>query len=473
MRSLSRSSPARTLALVVLGGLALASCRHPEAHWTEERAPARAARSAASDAPDILVVLVDALRPDHLGCYGYARPTSPFLDRWSMNATRFDAAYTEATHTRMSIASLFTGCRPTVHRIRNVDLETDPRGPGRRMTDALSDRFTTLAESLSETGYETWGFSSNPHISSEFGFTQGFARWWQTKTRDGSESIRKLLETWRARDSGDRARPLFVYLHLMSVHSPYHPPAPYDGMFAGTSGRVVYTNGPAQITPEDLSATIAQYDGGVRHTDALLETLVTQWEEARGEVGNGRARVVVIVSDHGEELHEHGGLGHGMTVFGELARITLLVKAPELPTGVFPEPVTTLDLHRFLLDLAHASVPPEAQGRPRVRWSRPDDSDPVVYTESRTGWASYRWKSRTLVFPLSDPDGATFFDRSVDPEEKIPRREAAAVAELRARIDPYLARDAALARRLDTPARTAFREETEEALKSLGYLAGK
>lgn len=462
-------SLAPRIALLLVCVLASHACEPSEIHWDEEQGLQTSATAAAS-APDILLVLVDALRPDHLGCYGYDRPTSPFLDRWSQGAARFEAAYTQGTHTRISIASLFTGVRPTVHRIRNVDLESDVEGPGRRMTDALSDRLTTLAESLQPAGYETWGLSSNPHVSSELGFTQGFARWWHTRSRDGARLVEKFLDEWARRRAAPVQRPLFVYLHLMSVHNPYQPPPPYDRAFSVPGGRVVYTNGPAQVSSADLAATVAQYDGGVRFTDSLLETLVTAWEN--GEEGTGRPRATVILADHGEEFGEHGGLGHGMTVFGELARIPLLIKAPGVPAGAFPEPVTTVDLHRLMIELSGAHAPPEAQGRSFGEWSRPDEADPVVYTESRTGWASYRWKEQTLIFPLSNPARATWFDRRSDPGETVPRTDPAVLSSLRARLDRRLAGDSALARELGAPARKHLGDETEAALKGLGYLAG-
>jgi arylsulfatase len=454
---------------LTLGAIGLGGCSGDRAHWTELKgAPPSGAPS--GTAPDILVVLVDALRADHLSCYGYPRGTSPSLDRWAGGAALFTQAYTQGTHTRMSIASLFTGSRPTVHRIREVDLPADkhPMSAG-ATTDALSSRFTTLAESLSGAGYETWGFSANPHVSSELGFDQGFAEFHETSSRGGSVMVDRFLDEWRDRPAPSGRRPLFAYLHLMSVHNPYDPPRPYSTSFeAPRDGRVVYTNGLApHVTPDDLAATIASYDGGILYTDSLLERLFSRWEAP-----GGRPRVIVVLSDHGEEFLDHGGLGHGTTAYSELARIVLIVKAPGVGAGRFDAPVTMLDVHRLLLDLAGAPAPPHAQGRPASSWSLAEDPARVLYTESRTGWTSFRAEGRTLLFPLEDFTRAVWFDAAADPREQNPRRDAATLEAMRIELERALAGDEALAVSLGTPDRRPLRPETIEALKGLGYAGG-
>ena len=466
-------------AAMALAALALPGCSREGAVWTERRGGPPTGEAAPS-APDILVVLVDALRADHLSCYGYPRATTPSLDRWAQGAALFTRAYTQATHTRMSIASLFTGSRPTVHRIREVDLPTDDHAKGTgATTDALSGRFTTLAESLAGAGYETWGFSANPHVSSELGFDQGFSRFWETANRKGSEMIDRFQQEWGRRPAtlapgpaepaGTPQRPLFAYLHLMSVHNPYDPPRPFATAFdAPKDGKVVYTNGPApRVTPDDLAMTVARYDGGILYTDGLLARLFAKWE-APGP----RPCVIVVLSDHGEEFLDHGGLGHGTSAYAELARIVLIVKAPGVAPGRFDMPVTMLDVHRFLLDLAGAPPPPHAQGRPFTSWSRPQDPAPVVYTESRTGWTSFRSEGRALLFPLADFSRAVWFDETADPREQNPRRDPSTIEELRAELARALAGDDALAASLGTPERRPLRPETIETLKALGYAGG-
>lgn len=472
-RSAARLMKAGLVALVflvvALAALALGGCSRGRAIWTERHGPPPAGEAKPS-APDILVVLIDALRADHLGCYGYTRATSPSLDRWAQGATVFTHAYTQATHTRMSIASLFTGSRPTVHRVREVDLPSDDRASSAgSTTDALSGRFTTLAESLGGAGYETWGFSANPHISSELGFEQGFSGFWETSSRRGSEMIERFLQEWRRRPAGGEGRPLFAYLHLMSVHNPYDPPQPYASAFpAPKGGHLVYENGlPPRMTPEDLAATVSRYDGGILYTDSLLERLLAAWE-APGP----RPREVVVLSDHGEEFLDHGGLGHGTTAYGELSRIVLIVKASGVAPGRFDTPVTMLDVHRLLLDRGGAPAPPQAQGRPFSAWSRMQDPARVVYTESRTGWTAFRSEGRTLLFPRDDFSRAVWFDAGSDPQEQRPRRDSATIEALRDDLTRALAGDEALAVSLGTPDRRPLRNETIESLKGLGYAGG-
>jgi arylsulfatase A-like enzyme len=463
------TAAAAVAAILLLGASRCSRAERAEpAVWTERRGPSPSGTASAS-APDILVVLVDALRADHLGCYGYARATSPALDRWARSAALFTRAYAQATHTRMSVASLFTGSRPTVHRIRQVDLPADDDGSGAVMTtDALSEKFTCLAESLDAAGYETWGFSANPHVSSELGFDQGFTSFQETRNRRGSEMTERFLEAWERRPRGPGAPPLFAYLHLMSVHNPYDPPPPFSAAFTVPGkGRVIYRNGPADPSPGDLSFTMALYDGGILYTDSLLERLLARWEAP-----GGRPHLVIVLSDHGEEFLDHGGLGHGTTAYAELARIVLLVKAPAVPPGTFEAPVTMVDVNRLILDLAGASAPPHAQGRPFSSWLAPSGTPPIVYTESRTAWAGYRSGGRALIFARDDPSRAMWFDMGADPREQHPFKDAATIERMRAELERALSGDDALAVALAAPDRRPLRNETMEVLKGLGYAGG-
>ncbi|MFN7966696.1 MAG: sulfatase [Acidobacteriota bacterium] len=439
----------------------------PEASWIAIPGPEPQASPSAL-APDILIVLVDTLRPDHLGSYGYGKPTSPYLDRWAQQARRYEYAFTNATHTRMAVASLFTGARPTVHRVRHVDkLENEETDAQPLVTDGLHEGFITIAESLRDAGYRTWGFSSNPHITHLLHFNQGFSGWWETSSRDGADMVAKVVGELDARGPLEGDRPLMAYVHFMDVHNPYAPPDPFDKQFApDVRGKVVFNNGPADPSPEDLAWSIGQYDGDIRYFDSLLERLLARWETA-----GKRPRSVIILSDHGEEFMEHGGLGHGTSVFGEQARIALFIKSQRTVPGRSRSPVQTIDVTRAIYEIAQVSPPDTVQGRSLRSWTGPTP----IYTESRTGLWSIRCGDLMTIQHLTDSKVQRVYNLTRDPQERQPGAAFGVTSDaqqqqLRFCFESFGQSDNALADRIGTPVQVTLGEETRDALKGLGYL---
>ncbi|MEM7308485.1 MAG: sulfatase [Planctomycetota bacterium] len=410
----------------------------------------------------MLVLMVDTLRPDHLGCYGYGRDTSPRLDRWAEDAALFERAYSHGTHTRIATASLFTGTLPTVHRIENVELKPGPGGEN--VTDGLAGSLTTWAESLGAAGYETWALSANPHITAELGFAQGFTHFWETGERSGGAMVDAFLARLEQRESD---RPLFAYLHLMDPHNPYTPPVEYRYLFDVPLGKRRYKNGEIEVSERDLDWSVAQYDGEIRHLDDLLAGLLEAWE-----ADTWRPRATLLISDHGEEFLEHGGMGHGTTVHEELARTALIAKGPGIAPGRRTDPVAHVDVHRLVLELAGVAPAPEAQGRPFSTWK---STEPELLTLARSG----DWALRSGAFTLIEPgEGDTravraWYDRSADPSEQVPRgMDEVGATSLADALAALRLRDAETARRLGTPERLSLLSETIGELKKIGYLGG-
>jgi len=411
-----------------------------------------------SRTPDILVVVVDSLRADHLPGGGYSRSTAPFLDRWAADAGVFREAYTHGTQTRIAMASLFTGSLPTLHRVRDVKVV---RGNGR--SDAVSPRLVTWAESLRDAGYETWGYSANVNVSEKFGFAHGFTRWSQHQSDDPAILAADFLKQLRDRAARNPDAPLFAYLHFNGVHSPYFAPPPYDKAFPAPPGRRVWASYHHGVTANDLAFTVAQYDGAILYQDKVLSETLPAWESAVGV----RPRVTLFLADHGEEFQDHGGLGHGSTVYRELAHVPLIVKAPGVKAGVHDEPVAYADVHRLVLDLAGAAVTDVARGRPYAQWT---SAEPTLYTESSDGVAGLRWGTWLLERPRDHPRRAAFYDRRTDPRELNPLHEKAQLRELQARMDQIVSRDGRVADDLGTPARVELDSEMAERLHALGYV---
>ena len=343
-------------------------------------APGGPAPATARDRPDLVLIVIDTLRADHLGSEGYGRPTSPNIDRLAAQGTRFANAFAPSSWTRPSIASLFTSRAPSEHGAVTVD---------RPLPAALP----TLAESLRDAGYQTLGVSANfVHVSRDAGMARGFASW-HAFSKPASESDAELLwsavdargrqVTRRAPRAGEvnreilkripavRERPLFLYAHYMEPHSPYSPPEAQRLAFA----RKTSASRPPVVTDETLldlasrGATLGAaerrwlvdlYDAEIASVDAAIGALL----EALDARGIGSNAVVLVTSDHGEELGEHGGWFHAQTLHAESLRVPLVVTGPGVPRGASrSEPVDLLDVPTTLLALAGVAPPPAMRGR--------------------------------------------------------------------------------------------------------------
>lgn len=307
---------------------------------------------------NVVMVLIDTLRADHLGAYGYDRPTSPVFDALAREGTLFEGVTAQAPWTKPSVASLMTG--RFVHNHGVVSSR-----------DALADDAHTLAEALRERGYRTAAFSGNPWITPEFRFDQGFdefesgramgpqltvlyrtlrrvdrllpvnlarrAFWGASANLGNSERDRQLTDAaveWIGQQSA--ANPFFLYMHLIGPHDPYDPPAEYVRRFRepGWDGRKGPTKPPARVqtdfdTAEPLDETqraalIAQYDGAIAFADEQFGRLL----EALRRSGQLDRTLVVVVADHGEEFYEHGNWRHGNQLYSEVVHVPLLFRIP-------------------------------------------------------------------------------------------------------------------------------------------------
>lgn len=307
---------------------------------------------AAPPRPNLLLVVIDTLRFDRLGVYGYEHPTSPRIDALAARGRVYDRHVSQGAQTVPATLSLLLSQLPAehgfVHRYDGQFAEEPPRYPG---------RLSFLGEVLREAGYRTGGFVGNPFLGARNGFDQGFDRFVHAVSDD-----RRLADAAKEFAAEASDAPFFLYLHLFEVHWPYQPPPEYRALFSAPPlGKLVYRNGPVEEVPaEDLAFTEAAYDAGVRYADALVGELLDALEAA----GVADRSVVAITSDHGDEFLEHGGMGHGTHVFGELVRAPLVLFDPRAPAG--GERVAHLtrgvDVAPTLLDLAGVPRPPSFRG---------------------------------------------------------------------------------------------------------------
>ncbi|MCO6430908.1 MAG: sulfatase [Deltaproteobacteria bacterium] len=300
-------------------------------------------RQGSDEKPNILIVMVDTLRADHLGYSGYERDTSPNIDRFAAENRIYRNAFSSSSWTPPSVASLFTSVFPTVHGHM-----PRPGGSkfGRNFTK-LPESFVTLAEALQAAGYATAGITANPLVSEKYGMQQGFEQYYSPGREKGDRITKRAIKYLS--DLRPKDKPFFLYLHYLDPHDPYKPPKPYDKMFSGPIKRWPYGEAELQI--------ISQYDGEIRFVDKEIGKLF-DWLK---EQGLYEEMIIVFVSDHGEQFRERGFLGHGDRLHSEEIHIPLIIKAPGFE-GEELEPVSLVDVYPTLVDLLKLEPSPDFQG---------------------------------------------------------------------------------------------------------------
>jgi arylsulfatase len=329
--------------------------------------------------PNLVLIVVDTLRADHLGAWGYERPTSPHIDAFAADAVRFERAYAAAPWTKPSIASILTGAYPSRHGVQKVDA-------------ALSPRSDTLAEILSRVGYRSAAVVSHTLIGKLFGFGQGFETYRQDEARGhdhvSSDAVsRQAIELLSELDGG--ADPFFLFVHYFDPHFAYHRHPEY-GFSSERAGRL--DGGEAMATlrrldpppnPEEIAFLIDAYDEEIRHTDRAIGQLLRALE-ARGLYDQS---VVVLTADHGEEFFERGWLGHTRTLYEEQIHVPLVIRLAEgrAAATVVSQPVSLVSLAPTVLDALgfDASLLEDLQESSLLGlvFGRDRDAPPPVYAE--------------------------------------------------------------------------------------------
>jgi arylsulfatase A-like enzyme len=307
--------------------------------------PPKAAR------PNVLLISLDTLRPDHLGCYGYGKPTSPNLDRFAKSALVFASCRAQAPWTLPSHMALFTSMLPTSNGVDNLN-------------KVLPRAIPTLAELLSEEGYRTAALVNNGQMRKHWGFARGFATWREFPVDTPAGNCENLTREALAWLKSEQAKaPFFLFLHYYDTHDPYEAPKPYRERLGTTlTGKQAsalcwrYRTPEANLADKALLADlIAAYDAEIAWLDHELGKLL---EAVPPET------LVVIFSDHGEAFEEHGWTLHGATLYEEETRVPLLIKLPDTKTkaAVLKEPVMLLDVAPTILARCGVRLPAGFQG---------------------------------------------------------------------------------------------------------------
>lgn len=306
---------------------------------------------------NLLLISLDTLRADHLGSYGYARPTSPFLDSLAAEGVVFERAHTTSPWTLPSHTSLFTGLYPSQHGVKNEGF-------------SLPGDVPTLSQALAGRGFATAAVVSAHFLAPRYGLDRGFERYLvvPTNPRHGGAATTVTAEGlgWLAKRQG---RPFFLFLHYMDIHSDYRPAPSFEALFASPyRGRVdgstrqlrAFTRKLITFDDVDRARLIDLYDAEIRQLDDGLERLFSRLRE-QGELED---TLVVVTADHGEEFFEHGGVLHGQSHYQEMLHVPLILSGPGLPKGRrISEPVSLIDLAPTLLALFGAPAPATLPGR--------------------------------------------------------------------------------------------------------------
>ena len=299
--------------------------------------------------PNLIMICIDALRADHLGHYGYERDTSPFLDELSVESVVFRNVVSQSSWTKTSVAVYMTSNYQMLDRVS-------------RERDTLPFYALTLAEILKDNGYHTGAFVANPWLTKKFCFHQGFDIY-QDEIR---EDQRLVAADIYKHINKVKERPFFLYLHYMDVHNPYDPPQPYARMFVEGEGTDRYEN---DLMPDmsraDLEHTKALYDGEIRYLDGQLRELFEILEKQ----GVTKNTIVIIMSDHGDEFLEHGGLGHGTSLYSELLRVPFMFAHHgllEVENTEITRTVSSVDMIPTILDALTVTLLEEFDGQSRL-----------------------------------------------------------------------------------------------------------
>ncbi len=380
--------------LLVATSLVLLSCRSGEPTNTK--------------AVNVVLVSIDTLRADHLGCYGYDRNTSPEIDKLAAQSILFEEARSQANWTLPSHMSL---------------LES-------RLPSDVRWNLPTLAQVLRDQGFATAAFTGGGLVSKDYGFARGFDSFVESETRSGfSYSYPRILR-WLSRP---HHRPFFLFIHTYDVHVPYDPPPPYRSLFDSGKPQPLLPEDTGKIVSEfkrahrksqklhiaDLppgarAELVALYDGEIRFADGFIGRIIgdLKWD------GYWNRTIFILLADHGEEFWDHGSMGHGTTMYHELLHVPLIV---HLPGGVdagkrISYEVPLLDVGPTILGLL--GIPKEVtfEGRSLLPLTQGRGKPPTPILSSGRQYRSlivYPWK---LIARRHGP-GTQLFNLDSDPDE--------------------------------------------------------
>ena len=455
--------------------------------------------------PNIIIVLIDAARPDHFSCYGHERITTPNIDRIASEGIVFENAISTAGWTLPSHTSLFTGTYVSKHGVHNEN-------------QVFKGTLPTMPAALKSAGYKTAGFCRNYWISDATGLTNGFSEFYDIHYTGFQRKIRRFInnirlngrDSWtfeinravckwlRQNASGD---PFFMFVHYSQLHLPYSIPAPFNTMFLPDdvsyeqASRVnqnpkAFYAGEVAMGPEEFEISRALYDCSLAYMDHRVKDL---YDELKTD-GILDDTLFIITSDHGESLGDHGHFDHYYVLYDSLIKVPLIIRYPDkIDPGMRNDSIVqTLDIFPTvgkMLELPDESLR-EIQGLPLppfsdetkhrtfsiseryqdlvgLRNSYPDRDLGHLAKFEKDRKIAIRTKKHKLI--LSQNYESELFDLEKDPEENhnIIESNAHIAADLESKISEW--RASFTAAKIDGN-EANFDETVRKRLEALGYL---
>jgi arylsulfatase A-like enzyme len=425
--------------------------------------------------PNLVILSIDTLRADRLGCYGYERDTSPTIDRLAREGTLFKQTYAQRGLTWPSLTSIMTSLYPKTHGVLNNQ-------------QPLDGEFTTLAEMLKNVGYKTGAFLANFYHSPNRGFD----------TKKGGEvgDLDKAVTSY-ALEWLDSINPndnkFFMWVHYKNPHDPYEPPKPftaffdstYTGPFDGSRPVLdsIYVN-KIDLSDRDLAHLNSLYDAEIRSSDSYLEKVLAKLEK----MGVLENTLIIFTSDHGEEMYEHNHyFFHSCSMYEGVLRVPLIMKFPNvIPAGkIVDNQVESIDILPTVLQLLKVPLRDEFEGRSVISLLFEDSSDVwhPAFGERAGSIYSIRtphWKYiynpdnyHTYCSRSDDDEGGGYiieaeelYDVQNDPHERdnIVEQHREVALELRAQILEWLNTNKREHKEYE------LTKEAEERLRALGYI---
>jgi arylsulfatase A-like enzyme/Tfp pilus assembly protein PilF len=407
----------------------------------------RARGPLAADPPDVILVTIDTLRADHVGCYGDASAQTPTIDALARAGARFTLAYTPVPITLPAHGSLLTGTFPMATGMHDFT------------TNKLPAKSATLAGILRDHGYTTAAFIGAAVLDSRFGLNQGFdtyfdyfdfsqlrASSFDQLERRGDQVVDEALRWLKL----NPRRPLFLWVHLYDPHHPYTPPEPYASRFRNSL-----------------------YDGEVAFADAQVGRLFSYLQERR----NYDNALIVLASDHGEGLGEHGEKTHGFFIYNSTLHVPLIFKVPGARPRVVEEEVSLVDVLPTLLQALKLPVPPAVQGRSLMSsiLGRSSGASSSLYAESYLPLLHFHWSQlrglQSRGWKFIEAPKPELYDVRRDPEEEnnLFKGQGARAHEMRERLYALMRRYTPAAG--PEPEKALTDPALYDRLRSLGYVA--
>ena len=414
-----------------------------------------AAQTPAKPALNVVLITIDTLRADHLGCYGYKQIKTPNIDGLAADGVRFESAFAVVPVTLPSHSSMLTGTYPMLSGMHDFS------------GNKLSPLQPTLASVLKQAGYQTGAVIGAAVLDSRFGLNQGFDFYYDhfdfsrldeanldEMERPGNVVADVALD-WLAKNSQKK---FFLWMHLYDPHFPYHPPEPYSREY-----------------------TARPYDGEIAFADEQVGRLLRFLKEK----GFYQNTVIVLCGDHGESLGEHGEKTHGFFIYNATMHVPLIIRLPEnrLPknaaAGTVADPASLVDLMPTVLGAVGLEVPSQVQGRSLLAELRADrtdrersNRDRVLYGETFMPRIHFNWSelrgSENTKYHFIDAPSPELYDLAKDPGEvhNLFAEKKAVAEEMRAKLVGMI-RDYSAGKELAE--KTGLDPALMERLKALGY----